>query len=42
MLKKMTPLIILALFGIGMYFMLQGMDNAVEIAKGKHPLIHKP
>lgn len=35
MLKKLTPLIILALFAIGAYFMKMGMDNAVEMADPK-------
>ena len=35
MLKKLTPLIVLALFAIGAYFMMQGMDNAVEMTKAK-------
>lgn len=33
MLKKLAPLIILAMFAIGFYFMKQGMDNAVNMAK---------
>jgi len=33
MFQKLAPLIVLGLFVIGMYFMLQGMDNAVELAK---------
>jgi hypothetical protein len=35
MLKKLTPLIVLALFALGAYFMMQGMDNAVDMAKQK-------
>ncbi len=35
MLKKLTPLIVLALFALGAYFMMQGMDNAVEMSKTK-------
>ncbi len=35
MLKKLTPLIVLALFVLGGYFMMQGMDNAVDITKPK-------
>lgn len=31
MLQKLTPLIVLALFVTGMYFMIKGMDNAVEM-----------
>jgi len=33
MFQKLAPLIVLALFVAGMYFMLKGMDNAVELAK---------
>ena len=33
MFQKLTPLIVLALFATGMYFMLKGMDNAVAMAK---------
>ena len=29
----MTPLIVLAMFAIGAYFMVKGMDNAVELSK---------
>lgn len=35
MLKKLTPIIILALFALGAYFMMQGMDKAVDMAKPK-------
>ncbi len=35
MFQKLAPLIVLALFITGMYFMLQGMDNAVEMTKTK-------
>lgn len=35
MLKKLTPLIVLAFFALGAYFMMQGMDNAVEMTKAK-------
>jgi len=35
MLQKLAPLIILALFATGLYFMIQGMDNAVEMTKTK-------
>lgn len=31
MLQKLAPLIVLAMFVTGMYFMIQGMDNAVEM-----------
>lgn len=33
MFKKLTPLLVLALFAIGAYFMKTGMDNAVQMAK---------
>ncbi len=33
MFQKLAPLIVLALFVAGMYFMLKGMDNAVALAK---------
>jgi len=33
MFQKLAPLLVLALFAIGMYFMLKGMDSAVEMAK---------
>ena len=35
MFQKFAPLIILAMFAIGMYFMMQGMDNATNMAKTK-------
>lgn len=35
LLKKLTPLIVLALFALGVYFMAQGMQNAVDMAKPK-------
>ncbi|MBD3789438.1 MAG: hypothetical protein IE885_03550 [Campylobacterales bacterium] len=31
MFKKFTPLIILGLFALGTYFMIQGMHKAVEM-----------
>ena len=31
--KKLTPLIILLAFGIGVYLMKQGMDNAINLAQ---------
>jgi len=34
MFQKYAPLIILALFAIGTYFMLQGMDSALALSKG--------
>jgi hypothetical protein len=33
--QKIAPLIILAVFAIGMFFMMQGMDNAVAMTKEK-------
>ena len=35
MFQKLTPLIVLAMFAIGAYFMMQGMHNATQMAKGK-------
>ena len=35
MLQKYAPLIILAMFAIGVYFMLEGMDNALTMGLGK-------
>ena len=35
MLKKLTPLIVLALFAMGAYLMKKGMDNAANMAKPK-------
>jgi len=35
MFQKFAPLIILALFAIGMYLMMQGMDKAVHHTKVK-------
>jgi len=32
MFQKITPLIILALFAAGVYFMLKGMHNATRLA----------
>jgi hypothetical protein len=34
--QKYAPLIILAMFAIGVYFMLQGMDNALSMSVGKN------
>ena len=34
MLQKYTPLIILILFAIGVYFMISGMNNALEMGIG--------
>ena len=35
MFQKLATLIVLALFATGMYLMMQGMDNAVEMTKTK-------
>jgi UDP-N-acetylmuramyl pentapeptide phosphotransferase/UDP-N-acetylglucosamine-1-phosphate transferase len=32
MFEKFTPLIILAMFAIGAYFMIMGMENATNMA----------
>ncbi len=34
MFQKLTPLIVLAMFAIGAYFMMQGMHQATQLAKG--------
>ena len=41
MLKKLTPLIILALFVIGAYFIMKGMNNAMEMADPKKAKVVK-
>jgi len=33
MFQKLAPIIVLGLFVVAMYFMIQGMDNAVKITK---------
>ncbi len=33
MFQKLAPLIVLALFAIGVYFMLQGMQGAMDMAE---------
>lgn len=35
MFQKLAPLIVLAMFAIGAYFMVQGMHNATEMATPK-------
>ncbi len=35
MFQKLAPLIVLALFVIGAYFILQGMNHAIDMAKPK-------
>ena len=32
MFQKLAPLIVLAMFAVGAYFMVQGMKNATEMA----------
>ncbi len=35
MFQKLAPLIVLVLFGFGVYVMMLGMDNAVAMTKSK-------
>ena len=35
MFQKLAPLLVLVLFGAGVYFMMQGMDRAVHHTKVK-------
>jgi hypothetical protein len=35
MFQKLAPLIVLALFAGGVYLMMQGMDNAVNLTKSQ-------
>jgi len=35
MFQKFAPLIILAMFAIGVYFMIKGMDNALAMGSGQ-------
>jgi len=35
MFQKLAPLLILALFAVGVYFMIEGMNNAVQMGKPK-------
>ena len=35
MFQKLAPLLVLALFGAGVYLMMQGMDNAVKMSQPK-------
>ena len=41
MFQKLAPLIVLAMFAIGAYFMMQGMNNATNMAKSKKEIIKK-
>jgi hypothetical protein len=36
MFQKLAPLIVLAMFAIGAYFMIQGMHNATNMSKNKN------
>jgi hypothetical protein len=36
MFQKFAPLIILAMFAAGAYFMIQGTHQATQMAQGKH------
>ena len=38
MFQKFAPLIILAMFAIGMYLMMQGMEKANQMTKVKHEI----
>ena len=33
MFQKMAPLLVLAMFAVGAYFMIEGMKNATNMAK---------
>jgi len=33
--KKLTPLIVLGLFAVGVYLMKQGMDNTIKMTSPK-------
>ncbi|MDQ1325332.1 MAG: hypothetical protein QG564_456 [Campylobacterota bacterium] len=35
MFQKLTPLIVLGLFAVGTYFMIQGMQHAVKMTEHK-------
>lgn len=35
MFQKLAPLIVLVMFGAGVYLMMKGMDNAVSMTKTK-------
>jgi len=38
MFQKLAPLIVLAMFAVGAYFMVQGMQNATNMAKPKNEI----
>jgi len=37
MIQKLTPLIVLGMFALGAYFMIDGMKSATNMAKPKTP-----
>lgn len=37
MFQKLAPLIVLALFAVGVYFMIQGMQGAMDMADHNKP-----
>jgi len=41
MFQKLAPLIVLAMFAIGAYFMMQGMNNATNMTKSKKEITKK-
>jgi len=41
MFQKIAPLIVLALFAIGVYFIMQGMNNAIGMADPKKAKVVK-
>ncbi len=42
MFQKLAPLIVLILFGTGVYLMMQGMDDAVRMTKEKKEIKKQP
>ena len=41
MFQKIAPLIVLALFAVGVYFMIQGMKGAMDMAKPENTKVQK-
>ncbi len=41
MFQKLAPLIVLTFFAIGVYFMIQGMKGAMDMAKPENAKIQK-
>ncbi len=41
MFQKLAPLIILAFFVVGVYFMIQGMKGAMDMAKPENAKVQK-